>query len=85
LTSPRLSSTSTTSAGGGGIVNGGGGSSSSPATTAASYDIMRNFEQQQRITFFKQSKRQFPMFPYTEEKSRVKSSLFIKLFSNSDK
>uniref|UniRef100_A0A914GYR1 Cleavage and polyadenylation specificity factor subunit 2 n=1 Tax=Globodera rostochiensis TaxID=31243 RepID=A0A914GYR1_GLORO len=38
--------------------------------TSNSYDIMRRFEQNQRISFFKQNKKQFPMFPYQEEKSR---------------
>lgn len=35
------------------------------------YDIMRKFEQHQRVSFFKQNKKQFPMFPFQEEKSRV--------------
>uniref|UniRef100_A0A915EET8 Cleavage and polyadenylation specificity factor subunit 2 n=1 Tax=Ditylenchus dipsaci TaxID=166011 RepID=A0A915EET8_9BILA len=35
-----------------------------------SYDIMPRFEQHQRISFFKQAKKQFPMYPFQEEKSR---------------
>lgn len=35
------------------------------------YDIMKRFDHHQRVSFFKQSKKQFPMFPYQEEKSRV--------------
>ncbi|KAF7638849.1 Cleavage and polyadenylation specificity factor subunit 2 [Meloidogyne graminicola] len=34
------------------------------------YDIMWRFEMNQRVSFFKQNKKQFPMFPYQEEKSK---------------
>uniref|UniRef100_A0A0R3RWQ9 Cleavage and polyadenylation specificity factor subunit 2 n=1 Tax=Elaeophora elaphi TaxID=1147741 RepID=A0A0R3RWQ9_9BILA len=36
-----------------------------------SHDIMWKWEQQQKSSFFKQSKKSFPMFPYIEEKTRV--------------
>lgn len=45
-------------------------------TTEHCYDIMRKFEQNQRVSFFKQNKKQFPMFPFQEEKSRVKNLFF---------
>ncbi|KAL3098020.1 hypothetical protein niasHT_027565 [Heterodera trifolii] len=51
-----------------GTISGVGGVQS--VNTSNSYDIMRRFEQNQRISFFKQNKKQFPMFPYQEEKSR---------------
>uniref|UniRef100_A0AAF5PLK9 Cleavage and polyadenylation specificity factor subunit 2 n=1 Tax=Wuchereria bancrofti TaxID=6293 RepID=A0AAF5PLK9_WUCBA len=35
-----------------------------------SHDIMWKWEQQQKSSFFKQSKKSFPMFPYIEEKTR---------------
>lgn len=38
--------------------------------TSNNYDIMWRFEMNQRVSFFKQNKKQFPMFPYQEEKSR---------------
>ncbi|KAH7697660.1 hypothetical protein AAVH_35256 [Aphelenchoides avenae] len=34
------------------------------------YDIMAQFEQKQQASFFKQNKKQFPMFPFQEEKSK---------------
>lgn len=37
-----------------------------------SYDLMTRFEQQQKVSFFKEQKKQFPMFQYTEEKTRVR-------------
>lgn len=42
-----------------------------PSRSEHCYDIMRRFEHHQRVSFFKQSKKQFPMFPYQEDKSRV--------------
>ncbi|VDK54435.1 unnamed protein product [Anisakis simplex] len=35
-----------------------------------SHDIMWKWEQQQKSSFFKQSKKAFPVFPYVEEKTR---------------
>ncbi|VDM96391.1 unnamed protein product [Thelazia callipaeda] len=35
-----------------------------------SHDIMWKWEQQQKSSFFKQSKKSFPIFPYIEEKTR---------------
>ncbi|CAD5234858.1 unnamed protein product [Bursaphelenchus xylophilus] len=34
------------------------------------YDLMAKFDQHQKTSFFKQNRRQFPMFPYVEEKQR---------------
>lgn len=42
-----------------------------------SHDIMWKWEQQQKSSFFKQSKKSFPMFPYIEEKTRVCFSLIL--------
>lgn len=41
-----------------------------------SHDIMWRWEQQQKSSFFKQSKKSFPMFQYIEEKTRVYKYFF---------
>ncbi|KAI1724503.1 metallo-beta-lactamase superfamily domain-containing protein [Ditylenchus destructor] len=43
---------------------------SSRGTQDNTYDIVSRFEQHQRSSFFKQNKKQFPMYPFQEEKSR---------------
>lgn len=35
------------------------------------YDIMARFEQTQKTSFFKRNRKQFPMFPHIEEKTKV--------------
>ncbi|KAI6205525.1 Cleavage and polyadenylation specificity factor subunit 2 [Aphelenchoides besseyi] len=34
------------------------------------YDLMARFEQSQKMSYFKQTKKHFPMFPYIEERSK---------------
>ncbi|KAI6173353.1 Cleavage and polyadenylation specificity factor subunit 2 [Aphelenchoides besseyi] len=34
------------------------------------YDLMTRFEQSQKMSYFKQTKKHFPMFPYIEERSK---------------
>ena len=41
------------------------------------YDIFYKFEQMQRSSFFKQAKKTYPMFPYTEEKIKVFLATFL--------
>ncbi len=39
------------------------------------YDVLWKWEQQQKSSFFKQNKKSFPMYPYTEEKVKVNYSI----------
>lgn len=40
------------------------------------YDLMSRFEHNQKTSFFKRNRKQFPMFPHIEEKTRVGFLMF---------
>ncbi|CAD5228967.1 unnamed protein product [Bursaphelenchus okinawaensis] len=52
------------------LLNAENGESNGVREQSNKYDLLARFEQHQKVSFFKQSKRQFAMFPYTEEKQR---------------